>query len=52
VNEARSLVLRATDPHATLARKHEAFGELVRSFQDMAYACAYAVLGDFQLAED
>jgi RNA polymerase sigma factor (sigma-70 family) len=52
VNEARALVIRATDPHTTLAEKHEAFCELVRSFQDMAYACAYAVLGDFHLAED
>jgi RNA polymerase sigma factor (sigma-70 family) len=52
VNEARALVIRATDPNVPLAKKHEAFCELVRSFQDMAYACAYAVLGDFQLAED
>lgn len=52
MNEARALVLKAKDSNATLAEKHEAFGRLVRSFQDMAYACAYAVLGDFQLAED
>lgn len=52
MNEARALVLKARDSDATLAEKHEAFGGLVRSFQDMAYACAYAVLGDFQLAED
>jgi len=52
VNEARALVIRATDSDATLAERHEAFGELVRIFQDMAYACAYAVLGDFHLAED
>jgi len=52
VNEARALVIKATDSNATLAEKHEAFGGLVRSFQDMAYACAYAVLGDFHLAED
>jgi RNA polymerase sigma factor (sigma-70 family) len=52
VNEASVLVIKATDPHATLAEKHEAFCELVRRFQDMAYACAYAVLGDFHLAED
>lgn len=52
MNEARELVLKAKDSDATLAEKHEAFGGLVRSFQDMAYACAYAVLGDFQLAED
>ena len=52
MNEARALVLKAKDSDATPAEKHEAFGGLVRSFQDMAYACAYAVLGDFQLAED
>lgn len=40
------------DSDAALAEKHEAFGGLVHSFQDMAYACAYGVLGDFQLAED
>ena len=52
MNEARALVIRATDSDATLAERHEAFCELVRIFQDMAYACAYAVLGDFYLAED
>jgi len=52
VNKARALVLKVTDSDATLAEKHEAFCELVRIFQDMAYACAYAVLGDFYLAED
>jgi RNA polymerase sigma factor (sigma-70 family) len=52
VNEARALVIRAIDSDATLAERHEAFGELVRIFQDMAYACAYAVLGDFSLAQD
>ena len=30
----------------------EAYGQLVRCFQDMAYGYAYAVLGDFHLAED
>lgn len=30
----------------------EAFGEIVRRFQAMAYAGAYAVVGDKQLAED
>src|SRR5437016_1517431 len=32
--------------------RHEAFAELVLLFQDMAFACAYAVLGDAYLAED
>jgi RNA polymerase sigma factor (sigma-70 family) len=52
VNKSRALVLKATDSNATLAEQHEAFCELVRIFQDMAYACAYAVLGDFCLAQD
>ena len=30
----------------------EAYGEIVRRFQDMAYGCAYSVLGDTHLAED
>ena len=46
MNETRALVLKATSHSATLAEKHGAFGELVGRFQDMAYACAYAVLGD------
>ena len=29
-----------------------AFAEIVRRYQDMAYGCAYAILGDFHLAED
>lgn len=52
MNEVPALVIKARDSAATLAEKHEAFGELVRAFQDMAYACAYSVLGDFHLAED
>ena len=52
MNKARALVVKARDSNATLAEKHQAFCELVSMFQDMAYACAYAVLGDFYLAED
>ena len=52
MNNARALVLKARDSRATLAEKQEAFCELVRMFQDMAYAAGYAVLGDFCLAED
>ena len=52
MNKARALVVKARDSNATLAEKHQAFCELVGMFQDMAYACAYAVLGDFYLAED
>lgn len=52
MNKARALVLKARDSQSSLAEKQEAFCELVRMFQDMAYACGYAVLGDFCLAED
>lgn len=43
--------------HASLVEKAkagdiDAFGELVTRFQDMACGCAYAVLGDFHLAQD
>ncbi|MBV8860211.1 MAG: sigma-70 family RNA polymerase sigma factor [Acidobacteria bacterium] len=34
------------------AERHAAFGELISRYQDMAFACAYSVLGDFHLAED
>jgi RNA polymerase sigma factor (sigma-70 family) len=46
VEELKSLVLRAR------AGDLEAYGEVVRRFQDMAYGYAYSVLGDFHLAED
>jgi RNA polymerase sigma-70 factor (ECF subfamily) len=36
----------------TLAGDLDAFGEVVRRFQDMAFGCAYAVLGNFADAED
>jgi RNA polymerase sigma factor (sigma-70 family) len=37
---------------SNLVKKHEAFAELVRRFQDMAYGYAYGILGDADLAED
>ncbi|MDQ3062548.1 MAG: RNA polymerase sigma factor [Acidobacteriota bacterium] len=52
MEETRDLVLKAANAEAPLAEQHDAFGKLVENFQDMAYACAYAVLGDFRLAED
>jgi RNA polymerase sigma-70 factor (ECF subfamily) len=52
VKEVRSLVQEVTDSRRPLGERHEAFGELVARFQDMAFGCAYAVLGDFYLAED
>src|SRR4051812_12272255 len=52
VNKLRTSVLKAKDSDATLAERQQAFCELVKLFQDMAYAVAYARLGDFHLAEE
>ncbi len=46
MEELRSLVSRAQ------AGDLDAYGEIVRRFQDMAYGYAYSILGDFHLAED
>ena len=46
MKELASLVIRARSGDL------EAYGEIVRRFQDMAYGFAYAILGDFQCAED
>ncbi|HSE30154.1 MAG TPA: GNAT family N-acetyltransferase [Pyrinomonadaceae bacterium] len=48
----RDSVIRASDCTAALSDRHEAFGELVMRFQDMAFAYSFAVLGDAYLAED
>jgi RNA polymerase sigma factor (sigma-70 family) len=47
-----ALIARARDRTSALADRHEAFGELVRRFQDLAIASAYARLRDRALAED
>jgi RNA polymerase sigma factor (sigma-70 family) len=52
MNELESLVALAQAPDASLARRHDAFGELVLRFQNMAYGYAYAVLGDSYLAQE
>jgi len=46
------LIGSATAARDAAQQKQVAFGEIVRRFQDMAFGCAYAVLGDFALAED
>src|SRR4029453_7675956 len=51
-SDTRALIIKAADADAATAERHEAFGEVVRRFQDMAFGCAYAVLSDFSLAED
>src|SRR5215213_4055575 len=52
VKDVDSIVRRAADPSSSPALRREAFGELVIRFQDMAFACAFAVLGDAYLAQD
>jgi RNA polymerase sigma factor (sigma-70 family) len=52
VSELHQLVSTARRNDAPLAERHEAFGQLVARFQDLAFGCAYAVLRDFYLAED
>lgn len=52
MNELRNLVLKAGDTNSTLGERHQAFSELVRLFQDMAYAAAFAKLGSYDLAEE
>jgi len=47
-----ALIAQATARNTARTQRHEAFGEIVKRFQGMAYNCAYATLGDFQLAED
>lgn len=47
-----TIVLKAADQNSPVAVRHEAFGELVIRFQDMAFGCAFAVLGDAYLAQD
>ena len=52
MEEIESLVAKVASGDAPAAERLAAFGEIVRRYQDMAYGCAYAVLGDFHLAED
>ena len=52
MNDTRTLVNIVVSADAPLAERHDAFERLVVAFQDMAYGCAYAMLGDFHLAED
>lgn len=52
MKDIRGPIAKATDSGSSLSVRHEAFAELVIRFQDMAFACAYAVLGDAYLAED
>ena len=52
MSSIRDSVIRASDSGAALSDRHNAFGELVIRFQDMAFAYSFALLGDVYLAED
>ena len=52
MESVESLVKTVKTGERPPGQKLAAFGEIVRRFQDMAYGCAYAILGDFHLAED
>jgi len=52
MKETRALIALVTDGNAAPAVRHEAFGELVVRFQDLAWGCAWAVLRDYALAEE
>jgi RNA polymerase sigma factor (sigma-70 family) len=52
VKDVDEIVRRAADSNGAPEARREAFGELVIRFQDMAFACAFAVLRDAYLAQD
>ena len=52
MKDVDDIVRRAADLSSPPEARREAFGELVIRFQDMAFACAFAVLGDAYLAQD
>ncbi|HEX2032711.1 MAG TPA: sigma-70 family RNA polymerase sigma factor [Chloroflexota bacterium] len=47
-----ALIALARSPETPLPERQEAFGELVQRYQDLAYGYAYALLGDYHLAQD
>ena len=52
MNEIGWLIEKATAARSAKDEKQRAFGQIVRKFQDLAFGCAYAILGDHQRAED
>lgn len=50
--EIEALVIAARAADADRGQRHEAFAGLVTLCQDMAYGCAYSLLGDASLAQD
>jgi DNA-directed RNA polymerase specialized sigma24 family protein len=52
LTDTEDWLAQATNPNCTMTQKHAVFDHLVKNYQDMAFGCAYAILGDFQCAED
>lgn len=52
MQDITQLIARAAAERTARTEKQTAFAEIVQRFQDLAFGCAYAVLGDFHLAED
>ena len=50
--DIQALVARAASRDASAEQRLDAFGRVVQHYQQMVYGCAYAMLGDFHLAED
>jgi RNA polymerase sigma-70 factor (ECF subfamily) len=52
VEALRALVERARSPAVPPERRADAFGQIVRRYQDLVYGYAFSVLGDRDLAQD
>src|SRR5438552_3855114 len=52
MEELCNLIIRAGASSNAPRERGIAFGEIVRRYQDTAYACALALVGDSHLAED
>ncbi|MFN8444555.1 MAG: sigma-70 family RNA polymerase sigma factor [Caldilineaceae bacterium] len=52
MSEIAELLARVTAERSANNKTQSAFAEVVQRYQDLAFACAFAMLGDFQMAED
>jgi RNA polymerase sigma-70 factor (ECF subfamily) len=52
MDDVAALVAAIQTPQTTAVQRKAAFTELARRFQDMVYGCAFALVGDHQVAQD
>ena len=52
MSEIAELLARVNAERSANNKTQSAFAEVVQRYQDLVFACAFAVLGDFQMAED